>query len=390
MGIFNDQDSSSKSNHTCPNKSLADPPQEAFAGSLSFHQVAVLISAACTVISCLLCFFLIFRHATRYAVPKEQKQIIRMIFILPVFAVSALLSVAFNDASIYIQPLTTLYESFALSAFFLLLLAFVQEDDEERQAFFQTSGTMEGYRKSQICVFQFPVVQFLAFILTEITEATGTYCATSMKPYFASIWVSFINGISTGVAITSVLRFYKLMKTRVGQRKPIAKLLAFKGIVGITWLQNIVFSFLTSSSDLHPSSKLTYKDLTIAIPNLIVSFEMVIFSLIFLHVYRTSEYNFKKGATAVPLGHGGYSGGFAGLGAIAQALNISDVVRGIIEAFTGRSSRGAGGLTTKAYGTGQQEYDRVELTAPESTQYDPHPEYPGKYPSQSSLPQYGQ
>ncbi|CZR53659.1 uncharacterized protein PAC_03539 [Phialocephala subalpina] len=235
------------------------------------------------------------------------------------------------------------------------------------------------------------------FILTEITEATGSYCATSMKLYFASIWVSVITGLSTGVAITSVLRFYKSMKTRVGQRKPIAKLLAFKSIVGITWLQNIVFSFLTSSGDLHPSSKLTYKDLTIAIPNLVVSFEMVFFSLIFLHVYRTSEYNFKKGATAVPLGHGGYSGGVMGLGAIGQALNISDIVRGIIGAVAGGRGRGSSGLSTKVYGTGQQEYDRVELTAPESTHYDPHPEYPTyeghhnrKYPSQSSLSQYGQ
>ncbi len=70
----------------------------------------------------------------------------RMIFIIPVFAVSAFLSVAFNDASIYLQPLDALYESFALSAFFLLLLAYVQEDDDERQAFFQNSGTIAAYK----------------------------------------------------------------------------------------------------------------------------------------------------------------------------------------------------------------------------------------------------
>ena len=78
------------------------------------------------------------------------------------------------------------------------------------------------------------------------------------------------------------------------------------------------------------------------------------FSGIFLYVFRTREYCFKKGAAAVPLGHGGYSGGFLGLGAIFQALNISDLVAGIIGAITG-AAQNRGGYPTKAYGTGQQE-----------------------------------
>lgn len=178
MELFS-RHSNSSSNHTCPDKSLADPrkpfpslnrttvltpfqAQEPFVGSFSFHQVALMASGACTVISCLLCCLLIFRHATHYAVPKEQKQyalspcgifkansktrIIRMVFIVPVFAVCAFLSVAFLRTSIYIQPVDTLYESFALSAFFLYLLCCIQEGDDERQSFFASSGQMAGYR----------------------------------------------------------------------------------------------------------------------------------------------------------------------------------------------------------------------------------------------------
>lgn len=102
------------------------------------------------------------RHTLRYLKNKNSTQkfisrrkqlanhdrIIRIIFIIPVFAVMSFLSVVFNNASIYLKPLETLYESFALSSFFLLLLAFIQEDDEERQAFFETSGTVAAYRVS--------------------------------------------------------------------------------------------------------------------------------------------------------------------------------------------------------------------------------------------------
>ena len=56
----------------------------------------------------------------------------------------------------------------------------------------------------------------------------------------------------------------------------------------------------------------------------------------------------------MPLGHGGYSGGFLGVGAIWQALNIADLVAGIIGCISGASSN-RDGYPTKAYGTDQQE-----------------------------------
>jgi hypothetical protein len=84
-------------------------------------------------------------------------RIIRIIFIIPVFAVTAFLSVAFNNTSIYLTPLQTLSESFALSAFFFLLLAYVQEDDEERQAFFEASGTIAAYRVGILMYLEFLV-----------------------------------------------------------------------------------------------------------------------------------------------------------------------------------------------------------------------------------------
>jgi len=84
---------------------------------------------------------------------------------------------------------------------------------------------------------------------------------------------------------------------------------------------------------------------------------MVLFTLAFLYVYRVREYEFKKGAAAVPLGHGGYSGGFLGLGAILQALNISDLIAGIVGCITGRADNSAG--PTKAYGTSQQAVSSV-------------------------------
>lgn len=76
---------------------------------------------------------------------------------------------------------------------------------------------------------------------------------------------------------------------------------------------------------------MAFKDLSIGIPNLILCIEMAIISLGFLYIYRTQEYIFKPTAQyAVPLGHGGYQGGFMGFKAYVDAINIVDILQGII------------------------------------------------------------
>jgi Organic solute transporter Ostalpha len=116
-----------------------------------------------------------------------------------------------------------------------------------------------------------------------------------------------------------------------------------------------IFSFLNSSNDLKPTAKLTSKDLSVGIPNLLLSLEMVIFALSFLYIYRTKEYYFKHGASVVPLGHGGYQGGFLGISAYGEAMNIADILRGIISVPQALAERKNSSLATqKVWTTGAQ------------------------------------
>lgn len=170
---------------------------------------------------------------------------------IPVFAAISLLSVAFPDAATYLHPLSGFYEAIALASFFLLLCAFVDEDENERQAFFHSTGTQKQHVSATIGAFQFPVVLLVLLVLlvvTCITQATGKYCETSTKFYFAHIWVIIITMLSTVVAIMAILRFYKVLKPTINHRKPLLKLVAFKGIVFLSFLQEVSLLILNCRS----------------------------------------------------------------------------------------------------------------------------------------------
>ncbi|KAH8803266.1 organic solute transporter Ostalpha-domain-containing protein [Xylogone sp. PMI_703] len=328
MGIFH-RDSSQ--NHTCPVKTLANPEQVKYSNGMSFHEIAVIAAGALTAFTCIISIFSIMKHATHYSVPREQKHLIRIISVVPVYAIISFLGVAFEDASKYITPVGTFYEACCFASLFMLLLEFLHEDHYARQEFFMNKGTLKKYTSMNFMVFQFPIVSFGILVATDITQAVGVFCEQSNKPYFAHIWITIASILTTSLAVMSMLRFYKLTKKELAHRKPGTKFFAFKAIVFVNFLQTTIFTFLISGGDLKPTSHYTYNDITIAVPNLLSTAEMVIFALTFLYVFRTSEYIIGKGS-AIPGKEARYMGGPLGYMAILQALDIRDVIYSMVEA----------------------------------------------------------
>ncbi|TGO36882.1 hypothetical protein BHYA_0112g00210 [Botrytis hyacinthi] len=242
--------------------------------------------------------------------PNTPTRIIRIIFMIPVFAIISFLCIYFEEASAYISPINELYEAFAFAAFFQLLYTYVLEETHA-QSFSGEASQLPPIRKTAIQIFQFPAIMFIVFLIEEISEAKGTYCKTEIKIYFTRIWCIILRIGSTIIAILALLLFYKSTKFLTATRKPLHKLIAFKGIVFLNFFQSTVFSFL--SSRLSPTNKLTTRDLTSGIPNLLISLEMVIFSILFLKFYAVGEYA-KRTET--------YQGGFMGIKAIAGAANF--------------------------------------------------------------------
>ncbi|ATZ50942.1 hypothetical protein BCIN_06g04070 [Botrytis cinerea B05.10] len=339
------RNSDSSENRTCPVEDINDPPQVPFVNNLSFHQFIQILSGACLAFSLLLSIFLILRHATHYSMPREQKQIIRITFMIPVFATVSFLCITFEDAAAYISPINELYEAFAFAAFFQLLYTYVIEETHA-QSFTGQASQYPPIRKTAIQIFQFPAIMFIVFLIEEISEAKGTYCETEIKVYFTRIWCVILRICGIIIAMLALLRFYNSTKSLTAARKPLHKLIVFKGIVFINFVQTIVFSFL--SSRLSPTNKVTTRDLTDGIPNLLISLEMVIFSIIFIKFYTVSEY--AKGSET-------YQGGFMGIKAIVEAANFIAFIWEMVRLAMGKETTEKGG-----------NYETVNLTA--GTEYD--------------------
>lgn len=106
------------STHVCPSHETAVDPKPFYSnGNLNFkaHDVGWIISGFFTVIASASSFWLIWKHLTYYTCPQQQRHIVRMLFMVPIYAIVSLLSYLFYKEAIYYQTIRDCYEAVVIT-----------------------------------------------------------------------------------------------------------------------------------------------------------------------------------------------------------------------------------------------------------------------------------
>lgn len=120
MGIFdNDEDGRTTSNG-CPIPKDVDSLTVKGSG----HRAMYIICGASAAFAFISSVLLILLHLTRYRAPREQRQIVRIVFMPFVFAIVCWAELKDYEIAAYIDPIGEVYESWAICAMFLLYIQF--------------------------------------------------------------------------------------------------------------------------------------------------------------------------------------------------------------------------------------------------------------------------
>ncbi|KAF7537506.1 hypothetical protein G7054_g3648 [Neopestalotiopsis clavispora] len=415
----------SNSTHVCDKPAFEITTTAPIVGNFQFHELNMIISGACAAVSTIMLLVLMARHALNLSKPQEQANILRICLFIPVYAIGSFIEICAPAAYIYLRPWLNTAQAVAVANFFLLVcLLLSSEADDRRDVFLapmramrakSTKGAAKaanGYQRTWLVIFQYPVVSVLVSIFTDITQGANVYCFGSRHAYWASLWLEIVDKISMVLAVIAVLRTYGQLKEELKPHRALGKLFAFKALIGLQFLQQIIYMILTriDPSPLEPTDTLSYTDMEAGIPLLLVSLELVIFSVFFhfaysVTPYRLTSYQPKPPSAALEEGSefitkpaaGSYQGGALGARAWVEMLNPSELIAAILFTFkmqseARKSAMRWGGETSSAaplgsYGAAaplsspplSHEYNggsgRVSPTGPqyhESGTYDPY------------------
>ncbi|GJJ77866.1 organic solute transporter subunit alpha [Entomortierella parvispora] len=294
------------SSHVCPDYDdpRTGPSDLLFPGGLNGkrHIIGWTIAGVCALISTLISFRLIYKHARNYTKPAEQRHIMRIVLMIPIYAVISFLSYRFYREAIYYETIRDCYEAFVIYSFFILLLTYLGDDvqtqrskitgSEKRQLMFPLSCLYYNPLHENFLhwmkygILQYVVIKPLCTIAAVVLQYYGLYCETEYSFHFGMVYITIVNFISVSVALYCMVLFYQTIKLEIQDHSPLLKFMCVKMVVFFCYWQTCLLGMLGSAGLLKPEDGWTVINVELGISSILICVEMVVFAI--LHVYSFS------------------------------------------------------------------------------------------------------
>uniref|UniRef100_V5E396 DUF300-domain-containing protein n=1 Tax=Kalmanozyma brasiliensis (strain GHG001) TaxID=1365824 RepID=V5E396_KALBG len=299
-------------NMTCP--TIPDKPTDPKSffqnGEIDFkaHDVGWIVCGFMTLVATISSIWLIWKHLTYYTCPQQQRHIVRLLVMVPVYSIVSFLSYLFYKEALYYQTIRDCYEAVLVTSFFYLILAYTGDTRAEQHAVFRNIELEDRfwvwplgswkYKPEglhflwlmKICVLQYAIIRPLCTFIAVGTEYFGYYCLHSWMPWFTHVWCAFFISVSVTVAMYCLIQLYMPIRKLVDPYKPILKFLAVKTIVFLTFWQDTMLSFLVSFNVIKETEYFTAEQIQAGINALLSCFEMLIIGFVHIKAFSYLPY----------------------------------------------------------------------------------------------------
>ncbi|XP_061366268.1 uncharacterized protein LOC133309502 [Gastrolobium bilobum] len=291
-----------------------------------------IVAFFCTIGAIALAVLHIYRHLLNYTEPTYQRFIVRIIFMVPVYALMSFLSLVVPECSIYFDSIREVYESWVIYNFLSLCLAWVGGPGA---VVISLSGRvmkpsmclmtccfppipLDGrfIRKCKQGCLQFVILKPILVVVTLILYAKGKYKDGNFSPKQSYLYLTIIYTFSYTMALYALALFYVACKDLLQPFNPVPKFIIIKSVVFLTYWQGVLF-FLAAKSGFIEDA-----DEAALLQNFIICVEMLVAAVGLFYAFPYKEY---AGANI-----GGSRGLTASLG---HALKLNDFYHDTVHQF---------------------------------------------------------
>ncbi|XP_009607526.1 uncharacterized protein LOC107829021 [Nicotiana tabacum] len=252
---------------------------------------------------------LLSQHLFYWKNPKEQKAIIMIIIMAPLYAIDSfvgLLDIRGSKAFfMLLDSVKECYEAVAIAKFLALMYSYlnisiskniVPDEIKGREihhsfpmTLFQPHTARLDHRTLKLLkhwTWQFVIIRPVCSILMIVLQILGLY------PNWLSWTFTIILNISFSVAMYSLVVFYHVFSKELQPHKPLSKFICIKGIVFFSFWQGLLLKILVALGVIKSHHFwLDVEHLQEAIQNVLICVEMVFFSVMQQYAYHVAPYS---------------------------------------------------------------------------------------------------
>ncbi|KAJ9562765.1 hypothetical protein OSB04_007925 [Centaurea solstitialis] len=275
---------------------------------MTHKQETLIGSGICVAISVLLSLKLVRDHLSNWKKPKEQKAIIVIVLMAPIYAVDSYVGLVDIRGSetffVFLDAIKECYEGLVMAKFLALLYTYlnisiskniVPDEIKGREihhsfpmTLFQPHSVRLNHQNLKLLKYwtwQFVVIRPACSVLMIALQLVDVY------PDWLSWTFTMILNVSVSLALYSLVIFYHVFAKELAPHNPLAKFLCVKGIVFFCFWQGIVLSGLVAAGIITSNHFwLDVSHIQQALQNGLVIVEMVFFSIFQMYAYTAAPY----------------------------------------------------------------------------------------------------
>lgn len=250
---------------------------------------------------------LIFKHLENYTEPEVQTFVLRILLLVPVFAIEAWLSVVLVHTNwpYLFAVFRDGYEAYVVYLFVMLCITYMGGNDEMLYHFSTVParrmpgilGYVIGYyrmnrkflRRIKQCVLQFCFIKPL-LALIELGLELAEYHFTGTSPLAVASVISIV------IAMAALLCFYRATLESLVDHNPAQKFIAIKGVIFVAVIQGFAFNLMVNNGDIEAKYsgdevKYTATEFAHLIQGMLVSYEMVVAAVALHSAFPYTEFS---------------------------------------------------------------------------------------------------
>ena len=271
------------------------------------RQVPKWIGGYCAIMAAGLSGLQIMEHLSLFADPECQTKVVRILFMVPLYAVTSWLSIVWPEGAEYLDLIRDTYESYAIYAFFALMLAqmggldalyrnLMSEERPPLEHFFPLCWlepvkiSPRFVQNCRLALFQFmvfkPLITFVVIFLTAKDEM-GKDIFDVRKGWF---WTALLANISITTAFSALVYFYYGTKEFLAGKNALRKFLCIKAVVFLSFWQGIVIAVLANVGVLPKFDYWTEATAARGLQNFLICIEMLLIAFAHKFSFPTDEH----------------------------------------------------------------------------------------------------
>lgn len=275
----------------------------------TIRHIPLFLGTYCAILSALLSFLHILEHLSLFAEPDCQMKVVRVVFMAPLYALCSCLGLWIPSIAPNLDLLRDAYESYAIYAFFSLMIAQCGGYDtiyrslmvEQRPPvqhvfplchFAPMRVTPRFVQRCRLGMFQFMIAKPLITLTVLVLESTDSL-GNVLDPKKGNFWCMLMYNITLTVALYALVYLYFGLREFLEGKNALAKFLCFKAVVFLSYWQGLMIAILVALNWM-PTYKgslwETDEEAHEGLQRMLICIEMLVISLSHKIAFGTSEF----------------------------------------------------------------------------------------------------